>query len=389
MSASKTGRVCREGSEPLPSTSLDAWRLSRAKTAYVTRHFNRLRDDSAHGYSVVTGERVVPRSGDVVLAAIGAIGQHPRIELANGRKALLFVGDEVLVAYGGRYAPDQFEAEVPGDLGPVSLVAAGGVAGRVASSHSSMRKPTELLPVGLLADAHGIVTLARCSPYHASGDVPRIRSTKRPVTIAVIGTSMNCGKTTTVASIVHGLTAAGLHVAAGKVTGTGAGGDPGLFVDSGAVRVLDFTDFGHASTYQLSHAEIRALFYSLHQELARGRPDAIILEIADGLFQDETRHLVSGDLFGEYVDTVLFAAGEAMGAVAGVETIRRLSLDVAAVSGWLTASPLSTREAEGVLDIPVYTIEQLSTAEHATRLLPEARVQVAPSEPADRESNAV
>ena len=52
---------------------------------------------------------------------------------------------------------------------------------------------------------------------------------------------MNSGKTTTVAAITHGLTAAGLRVGAMKVTGTGAGGDPFLFADAGAAEVLDFT----------------------------------------------------------------------------------------------------------------------------------------------------
>jgi hypothetical protein len=37
---------------------------------------------------------------------------------------VLFVGDEILVAYGHRYAPAQFLAEVPPDLGGCHLNAA-------------------------------------------------------------------------------------------------------------------------------------------------------------------------------------------------------------------------------------------------------------------------
>ena len=61
-----------------------------------------------------------------------------------------------------------------------------------------------------------------------------------------------------VASIVRGLTAAGYRVAAGKVTGTGAGGDFHMFVDAGATRVLDFTDFGFSSTYLLDSVTVTA-----------------------------------------------------------------------------------------------------------------------------------
>ena len=153
---------------------------------------------------------------------------------------------------------------------------------------------------------------------------------------------MNSGKTTTVASIVRGLTAAGLDVAAGKVTGTGAGGDPGLYRDSGAARVLDFTDFGLASTYLLQLAEVRALLEGLHRELSSDRPDAVVLEIADGLLQAETARLVCDSAFGRYVDSVVFTSREAMGALAGTAMLRQHGLNVAAVGGVLTSSPLAT-----------------------------------------------
>jgi len=90
-----------------------------------------------------------------VLAAIESIGQHARIEQRDGRRATLFPGDEVVVAYGHRYAPDQFEAAIPEDLGPCELVAAGGVAARVQSAHGRMSEATRLTPVGLLADGAG------------------------------------------------------------------------------------------------------------------------------------------------------------------------------------------------------------------------------------------
>ena len=60
-----------------------------------------------------------------------------------------------------------------------------------------------------------------------------------------------------------------MRVAAGKATGTGAGGDPGMFRDGGAETVLDFTDFGYASTYRLDHEAVVAVFTSLVDELVR------------------------------------------------------------------------------------------------------------------------
>lgn len=180
---------------------------------------------------------------------------------------------------------------------------------------------------------------------------------------------MNSGKSTTVASIVRGLTAAGYRVGAGKVTGTGAGGDSHMFADAGATRVLDFTDFGFSSTYLLDSATVTALFTSLVDELAGDKPDMIVLEIADGLLQPETSNLIVDPWFHNIVGKVVFSAGDAMGAMTGLAELRRRSLDVVAVAGLLTASPLGVRETERVVDVPVAPLIDLCTPEIAEQIL--------------------
>jgi len=351
---------------------LDPRRLALAKSAYTTRFVSRLIADDPSGYGLLTGEHIVPHAGDVVLARVHRIGQHAAIMLPDGRRASLFEGDEIVVVYGDRYAPDQFEAEVPDNLGLTHLVAAGGLAGTVISAHSLMKAPTQIQPLGLLTDARGVVTLRRCAPLAtvAPQDAPGLGRVGKPLVIGVLGTSMNSGKTTTVASIVRGLTKAGLVVAAGKVTGTGAPGDPGLFRDSGASRVLDFTDFGYGSTYRLEHQQVRALLVSLIDELAAAGPDVVVVEIADGLFQGETARLVKDPLFKAHVDKVVFAAGEALGATAGQMLLAGLGLAPVAISGMLTASPLAKREAAAALDVPVLDKGELASATVVDLLLP-------------------
>jgi len=192
-----------------------------------------------------------------------------------------------------------------------------------------------------------------------------------PRVVAVLGTSMNSGKSTTLASLVRGLTQAELRVAAGKATGTGAGGDPGMFVDAGASAVLDFTDFGYPSTYRLSPAEVRDLFCSLVVELSAEGPDVVIVEIADGLHQRETAALLADPVLRHIVDRVVFAATDALSAQAGLEALRAIGLPVAAVSGRLTASPLATREALASLDVPVIVTEMLTSPDVARALVPD------------------
>jgi molybdopterin cofactor biosynthesis protein B len=327
---------------------LDRKRLARAKVAYSTRRV-------AHEAmaTLIRGD-AKPRPGDLVLASVGRLGQHQHLELADGRRSRLYVGNEIIVCYANRYAPDQFEALVPDDLGTCELVAAGGIAARSLTRHDRMKAATEIMPLGLVGDINEepINLASRALPAPAPGSV-------RPYVVAVVGTSMNAGKTTTAASLINGLTRAGLKVGAAKVTGTGAGCDRWSMVDAGAFRVLDFTDAGFASTYRLSSAQVEHILMHLTGHLAADGADFIVLEVADGLFQDETSQLLASPVFRRTVNGVLFAAGDAMGAAAGASWLRKRGIPVLGISGLLTASPLAMREAGAASGLPVLSQETL------------------------------
>lgn len=332
----------------LPQESLTAERLERAKRSYATR-----RIDLGDAACLLTGG-VRPQAGDLVLARIDRLGHHRRIESPEGRRGQLYPGDEVLLCYGARYASDQFEALVPRHLEPCHMVAAGGIAALCVQRHSSTKPATQITPIGLVADAAGQPLNLKRYAQPFSG--PRAL---RPYAMAVVGTSMNAGKTTTVAGMVRGLSSSGFKVAVGKVTGTGAGGDRWAYVDAGAALVLDFTDFGHASTYKAPAAELAGLLRGMVHTLSAARPDVIILELADGLFFSETADLVADKLFAELVDDVLIAAGDAMGAEAGVRKLAEHGIAPLALAGKMTSSPLAVREATRILDAPVVELDDL------------------------------
>lgn len=331
-------------------------RLAAAKRAFTTR-----RVDLADAAHVAVDH--LPRSGDVLLARIDWVGQHGRLESPHGRRCRLYPGDEILVAYGARYAPDQFEAAIPADLGPCHLVAGGGIAARAASGHAAVAKPTRIVPIGLLADDHGqILNLAR----YRLPDAPA--PARPPHAIVVVGTSMNAGKTTTAASLIRGLTAAGLAVGAAKLTGTGSGGDLWSMIDAGARSALDFTDMGHPSTQALDIDLLEAAAHNLIGHLAAAGSDILVMEIADGLFQRETAALLSRPSLTGRFGGILFAAGDAMGAAHGTQWLRERGLPVLAVSGLVSASPLGAREAERASGVPVVGIRKLADGEFAPRL---------------------
>lgn len=334
--------------------------LKAIKRAYTTSTVNL---DSAT--TILTSDSLTPNSGDLVVAKVTSIGQHPRLELTDGRKSRLYTGDEVLVCYADRYAPDQFESHVPMDLGECHLVAGGGIASKMDSCHRKMKSPTTLQPIGLLADAQGNRMNLQNSRLHK----PEAAVINRPMILAVAGTAMNAGKTTTAANLIKGCDRADLKVAAAKITGTGSGGDCWLMIDSGAKPVLDFTNAGYASTFRLSQKTLEDILETLVAELVSHQPDVIILEVADGIFQEETATILCSPVFKKLVDGVIFAAADSSGAFTGKLWLDKHNLPLKAISGALTGSPLAIRETEKITSLPVFNMQELSSAKYARHLI--------------------
>jgi hypothetical protein len=318
-------------------------RLRQTKWAYTTRRINRKQP-----LRLLQGD-LCPQPGDLVLARVDELGQHRRLELVTSRRATLFEGDEIVVAYGNRYAPDQFEGIVPDHLGACRLVAAGGVAARLLNRHDKVKSATRITPLGLLTDREGHrINLS-------SARLPRAELPERgPLVLVVAGTAMNSGKTTACANLVKGFVRQQVKVAAAKFTGTGAGADYRSLVDAGANPVFDFVDAGYVSTYRVERDVLLDIVMTLGSQMAAANPDVIVIEVADGLLQRETARLFATPEFADWADGVIFAANDALGAQAGVSWLTARQLPVFAITGVLTSSPLARRESEEICGLPVY-----------------------------------
>ncbi len=336
---------------------LEPTRKKRIKWAYTTRNI-----DHQQVVKLLLGERK-PSAGDLLLARVDQLGHHSRLELTSSRRAEMFEGDEIAVVFGNRYAPDHYEAIVPDRMGPCRLVAAGGVAGRLLNSHSRMKPATRITPLGLLADGDG-------TPINLSSfRLPQPAAINpEPLVLAVAGTSMNSGKTTACANLVKGFVRRGLQVAAAKITGTGAGADYRSLVDAGADPVFDFLDAGYVSTYRVDQHDLLDIVMILGGHLAAASPDVIVIEVADGLLQRETARLFLIPEFTGWVDGVVFAANESLGAQAGVAWLAARQLPVIAITGVLTSSPLAIREAEAATGLPVFNTKGLARSAVASML---------------------
>jgi hypothetical protein len=285
--------------------------------------------------------------GRLVLARVLQIGRHKDVEGKDGRKMMLFPGDVIAGALGHRYATDQYEGRAIASGPAGHLLGVGGVCGEVVSRNERVIDPTTLEWIGALADDQGRAINLRRFALRAQ----RGSTAARPRTVLVVGASMNAGKTTTAAQVIRSLSGQGRRVVAAKITGTACRKDPGMLADAGAVRVLDFTDCGYASTAHCAPRELVGLASDLRAALLEDRPEFIVLEIADGIFQRETRLLLQDGGFRDTIDAVLYAAGDSLSCESGVRWLREWNYNVAAVAGPVANSRLGIEEVQSATGV--------------------------------------
>lgn len=353
-------------------TILDDQRVQTAKRSFAVRRV------PLSALRAIDSQPRRPLPGDVVLARVLEVGRLARVELPTGRKSALYVGDEVILTYGHRYAADAYGAEVPPNLGLCELAAAGGLAGRITTTNAGFagdrRPPTLLKPEGLFVGNDGRAINLRDFAFEPTPPVPR----SVPV-ITVFGASMNAGKTTTAAGIMHGLARQGLKVGAAKITGTCSGGDLWKFLDAGAAEAYDFTDMGLATTFREEVSTIVEHAGALVARLEASGCDVVVLEIADGVFQVETAGLLGDVRFRALVDHWVFAADSAPSILAGLNVASGFGIELAAISGSITASPLAVREACELVSANIVGLDELEAGFEALAWLrgaPQIRSQL-------------
>lgn len=318
-----------------------------AKWAFSTRRVER---DHVFGLG---GDFAQARAGDLLLARVSEIGSHARVQLRDGRPSDLFDGDLIVAACGARYASDQFEGIASIDPKGVDLLAGGGCIGRARARHARMKRATRLIPVGLLLDVKG---------ERLNLDQYAIRAPQRSrdlMVIGVVGASMNSGKTAAMASLVHGVRRAGYRVAAIKLTGTAAFGDYNAYCDAGADFVADFTDAGMVSTYREPVGRIERALNVLLNAASERECEVAVVELADGVLQQETAGLLSRATFRKPFAGFVYAAADSLAVVGGRAVLKRHDIVPAAVTGLICQSPLNMLEAQEAVGLPLLSRERL------------------------------
>lgn len=295
--------------------------------------------------------------GDVVVASVEAIGRNARVELVGGRLSHLHVGDLLVAVFANRYATQQFEAYARRDGEYGHLLSMGGLCGLVASRHEAVGEPTKLRFLGAVADSEGHPL--KLGDYAAAA-IPAI---SRPRVAVVCGSAMDSGKTFTAMSLIKGFVKRGRRAAYIKLTGTASGRDYWTMVDAGACCVLDFVDGGLPSTYLCPVADLLKLYKRLLGIVAANGADWVVIEIADGLLQQETSALLQSLEFAGSVDAWILACSDPLGAYGGVGLLRDWGIEPTAVSGLVSQSPLSLKEIAMATGAQTLTARQLQAGD--------------------------
>ncbi len=296
------------------------------------------------------------QEGDVVAVRIlTRKSTYNQLELTTGRFSLLKVGDIIAGALGHRRALMGYAGHLPETLATgdvIHMLNVGGCLGVCTSSNPDVGPPFDCEVLGqvlhfpYLGERIGVPASIR---QDARPLVDRLETHGVPV-VAIVGTSMNSGKTLACASLIQELARQRLTVHAAKATGVSLRRDVHAMVDAGASETLIFTDFGVVTT-QRSNAP--ALTRSMLSALAASEPDVIVLELGDGLMGDYgVDAILEAEDLREAFTAVVLAANDPVGAWGGHRQLaERFGLETTVVTGPATDNVAGTdliRERMGV-----------------------------------------
>lgn len=337
---------------------------NRIKRTYICKDVNahKIDPEIPYNYTAV--------AGDVAVFEVLRIGKHRNVQGDSKRNTAIVPGDKIMAAFGTRYATEQFEGYLPENINQeLHILGAGGTVGVLASMHCKFKDigPTTLRFIGFAKDHYGNIINTKKIKEKEQVKFTGAAAAATKVILS-LGSSMDSGKTTSAAYLVHGLKKAGYKVAYIKLTGTVYTKDADLASDLGADIVSDFGDFGFPSTYMCDEEELLNLYESVLSKVLIKNPDYVIMEIADGLYERETKMLLTSSIFKQTIEAVIFSAGDSLAAINGVSTLHSWGLFPSALSGLFTASPLLMREVKENTTVPVYDIDQLASGQIAGTL---------------------
>lgn len=275
-----------------------------------------------------------------VLVACEVLNNKSRynvLELTSGRMAAVKRGDIIVGALGFRNALFGYSGHLPQKVEPgdtLQMLNIGGVLGVCDSVNPELGEPFNCKVLGAVLTfpylGERIGVPARVGGFSLD-DKTSLQTGDIPV-IALAGTSMDSGKTAAASAIVSRLRQRGIDVAGGKTTGVSLRRDILAMEDAGATTTSLFSDFGVVTT---SATNAPDLTRAILNTLAAANPDAIVIELGDGLLGSYgVENILDAPDIRAALSAVVLCANDPVGAWGGITLLRdRFKIEPVVVTG--------------------------------------------------------
>jgi hypothetical protein len=139
--------------------------------------------------------------------------------------------------------------------------------------------------------------------------------------------------------LIRQATAAGMRVAAGKLSGVACLRDTLNMADHGAVATASFLDCGLPSTVGVG--DLAPVAKAIVGKLNESAPDMIVIELGDGILGGYSVGSVFDDAeLRGVMAALVYCASDYVGAWGGIELLRQRNLTVDLVAGSVTDSQM-------------------------------------------------
>ncbi len=305
------------------------------------------------------GYDIPAQEGAVVVGRVRNLKTtYNKLEDLHGRMRHIRPGDLVAGVLGHRDALHGYVGHVPDVVRPgdiLNLLNLGGVIGLCTSANPDVGPPFELEILGavmhypIFGERVPKALVIERSPELDNPSLPE----RMPAIAAVVGSSMNAGKTTAICEILRHFRKMGRAVAAAKVSGVSLLRDVLEMSDFGAVKVASFMDFGVITTSGDTTARVtKAVMRSLAQE----QVDMVILEFGDGLLGTYgVREALSDPDIRNSIKATVLCATDPVAAWGGVTLLReRFGITPCAVTGPATDNLGGSKAIEREFALPAF-----------------------------------
>ena len=300
-------------------------------------------------------DKLSTRQGTVLAAEVlHDKSVYNEMELPSGRMSKLKKGDIIAVALGERMALKGFVGHLPKTLmtnDVINLLNFGGIAGICTSANvKEVGEPLRIRVLGGIERGGKLLNIDQATLFRPSsklrGNIPLI---------LITAGSMDSGKTTVAAEVIKTLTRIGMRLAAAKLTGVGAMRDLYKMEDYGVYKTVSFVDAGISSTANVDPDKIVKVGKGALNYLSKGKPDAIIVELGDGIIgKYGVLQILKDPEFQKNVRLHFACARDPAGAIKLTEDCAKIGMPVDIISGPITDNEVGKSIISENLDVLTY-----------------------------------